>query len=248
MVDCNIVLVISLIFTLSFIVINLNAPNFGINIYASSTNSQEWQNSFKLEDCDLASNGANSYFILEPGYQLILEGQEDGADIQLKITVLDETKIVNGTEARVVEERETEGGELTEVSKNWFVVCKPSNDIFYLGEEVDIYENGKVVDHEGAWEAGVKDAKLGLIMSGKPEVGMKYYQEIAPGVAEDRAEVVGLDNVLDTPAGKFDKVLETEETNALKPDEKESKFYAPGIGLIQEETLRLVKYGNATLD
>lgn len=248
MVDCNTVLVISLIFTLSFIVINLNALNFGINIYASSTNSQEWQNSFKLEDCDLASNGANSYFILEPGYQLILEGQEDGADIQLKITVLDETKIVNGTEARVVEERETEGGELTEVSKNWFVVCKPSNDIFYLGEEVDIYENGKVVDHEGAWEAGVKDAKLGLIMSGKPEVGMKYYQEIAPGVAEDRAEVVGLDNVLDTPAGKFDKVLETEETNALKPDEKESKFYAPGIGLIQEETLRLVKYGNATLN
>lgn len=248
MVNCNIVLVISLICTLSFIVINLNALNFGINIYASSTNSQEWQNSFKLEDCDLASNGANSYFILEPGYQLILEGQEDGADIQLKITVLDETKIVNGTEARVVEERETEGGELTEVSKNWFVVCKPSNDIFYLGEEVDIYENGKVVDHEGAWEAGVKDAKLGLIMSGKPEVGMKYYQEIAPGVAEDRAEVVGLDNVLDTPAGKFDKVLETEETNALKPDEKESKFYAPGIGLIQEETLKLVKYGNATLN
>ena len=248
MVDCNTVLVISLIFTLSFIVINLNALNFGINIYASSTNSQEWQNSFKLEDCDLASNGANSYFILEPGYQLILEGQEDGADIQLKITVLDETKIVNGTEARVVEERETEDGELTEVSKNWFVVCKPSNDIFYLGEEVDIYENGKVVDHEGAWEAGVKDAKLGLIMSGKPEVGMKYYQEIAPGVAEDRAEVVGLDNVLDTPAGKFDKVLETEETNALKPDEKESKFYAPGIGLIQEETLKLVKYGNATLN
>lgn len=248
MVDCNTVLVISLIFTLSFIVINLNALNFGINIYASSTNSQEWQNSFKLEDCDLASNGANSYFILEPGYQLILEGQEDGADIQLKITVLDETKIVNGTEARVVEERETEGGELTEVSKNWFVVCKPSNDIFYLGEEVEIYENGKVVDHEGAWEAGVKDAKLGLIMSGKPEVGMKYYQEIAPGVAEDRAEVVGLDNVLDTPAGKFDKVLETEETNALKPDEKESKFYAPGIGLIQEETLKLVKYGNATLN
>lgn len=248
MVNCNIVLVISLICTLSFIVINLNALNFGINIYASTTNGQEWQDSFKLEDCDLASNGANSYFILEPGYQLILEGQEDGADIQLKITVLDETKIVNGTEARVVEERETEGGELTEVSKNWFVVCKPSNDIFYLGEEVDIYEDGKVVDHEGAWEAGVKDAKLGLIMSGKPETGMKYYQEIAPGVAEDRAEVVGLDKALDTPAGKFEKVLETEETNALKPDEKESKFYAPGIGLIQEETLKLVKYGNATLN
>ena len=102
------------------------------------------------------------------------------------------------------------------------------------------------MDHEGDWEAGLKDAKLGLIMPGKPEMGMKYYQEIAPGVAEDRAEIVGLDKILDTPAGRFDKVLETEETNALKPDEKESKFYAPGIGLIQEETLKLVKYGNSS--
>jgi len=236
----------ALIFTLLFIVINGNGMNFGINTYASPANNQEWQNAFDLEDCDLASNGANSYFILEPGYQLILEGQEDGAEIQLKITVLNETKVVNGTEAGIVEEIETEDGAIVEISRNWFVVCKPSNDIFYLGEEVDIYEDGKIVDHEGAWESGVNGAKLGLIMPGKAHMGLKYYQEIAPGVAEDRAEIVGLDMVVETPAGKFEKVLETEETNPLKPDEKESKFYAPGIGLIQEETLKLVKYGNVT--
>lgn len=220
--------------------------NFSINTYGSLTNNGGWQDTFNLENCDLSPSGANDYFILEPGYQLILEGQEDGEEIQLKITVLDETKTVNGTEAGIVEEIETEGGEVVEISRNWFVVCKPSNDIFYLGEEVDIYEDGKIVDHEGAWEAGVNDARHGLIMSGTPEIGMKYYQEIAPGVAEDRAEIVALDKTLDTPVGKFEKVLETEETNALKPDEKESKFYAPGIGLIQEESLMLVKHGNVT--
>lgn len=235
-----------LIFTLLFMVINTIDINFGINIYASPANNQEWQKAFDLEGCDLASNGANSYFILEPGYQLILEGQEEGALIQLKISVLNETKIVNGMEARLVEEVETEDGEIVEISRNWFVVCKPSNDIFYLGEEVDIYEDGKVVDHEGAWEAGVDDAKLGMIMPGKAVLGLKYYQEVAPGVAEDRAEITGLDRVVETPAGKFEKVLETQETNALKPNEKESKFYAPGIGLVQEETLKLVKYRNIT--
>ena len=239
-------IVTALILTLSFIVINVNDTNFSINTYGSLTNNGGWQDTFNLENCDLSPSGANDYFILEPGYQLILEGQEDGEEIQLKITVLDETKTVNGTEAGIVEEIETEGGEVVEISKNWFVVCKPSNDIFYLGEEVDIYEDGKIVDHEGAWEAGVNDARHGLIMSGTPEIGMKYYQEIAPGVAEDRAEIVALDKTLDTPVGKFEKVLETEETNALKPDEKESKFYAPGIGLIQEESLMLVKHGNVT--
>lgn len=239
-------IVTALILTLSFIVINVNGVNFSINTYGSLTNNGGWQDTFNLENCDLSPSGANDYFILEPGYQLILEGQEDGEEIQLKITVLDETKTVNGTEAGIVEEIETEGGEVVEISRNWFVVCKPSNDIFYLGEEVDIYEDGKIVDHEGAWEAGVNDGRHGLIMSGTPEIGMKYYQEIAPGVAEDRAEIVALDKTLDTPVGKFEKVLEIEETNALKPDEKESKFYAPGIGLIQEESLMLVKHGNVT--
>ena len=231
---------------LLLIVINVYIIFPAGNIHASPSSNQEWKNSFNLEDCNLTPNGSNSYFILEPGYQLVLEGQEDGAQIQLKISVLNETKIVNGTEARVVEEEETEDGEIVEISKNWFVVCKPANDIFYLGEEVDIYEDGKIVNHEGAWEAGVNGARLGMIMPGKAELGLKYYQEFSPKVAEDRAEIVGLDKAIDTPAGKFQNVLETQETNALNPDEKESKFYAPGVGLIQEETLKLVRHGNTT--
>src|ERR671910_1532479 len=70
-----------------------------------------------LENCNFASTGKNSYFILEPGYQVILEGEEeDGEKIQLTMSVLDETKIVDGVETRVVEERESEGGNLVEVS------------------------------------------------------------------------------------------------------------------------------------
>ena len=49
-------------------------------------------------------------------------------------------------------------------------------------------------------------------------------------------------DVLDTPAGKFQHVLKTKETTLLEPDAKKDKFYAPGIGLIQDETLKLVKY------
>lgn len=239
-------LLMAITFMLLLVLINVNVTTISINAYGSSTSNQEWLDSFNLDDCDLSSSGANNYLILEPGHQLILEGQEDGEQLQLTITVLNETKIVNGTEAGIVEERESEDGELVEVSRNWFVVCRPTNDIFYLGEDVDVYEDGEVVNHEGAWEAGVNDARLGLIMPGKAELGLKYYQEVAPGVAEDRAEIIGLDKVLETPAGKFEQVLETEETNALEPDEKESKFYAPGIGLIQEETLKLIKYGNVT--
>jgi hypothetical protein len=195
-----------------------------------------------LENCNFTSTGKNDYFILEPGYQIILEGEEDGEKLQLIMTVLNETKIVNGVENRVVEERETEGGNLVEVSRNYFAICSPANNAIYFGEDVDMYEDGKIVSHEGAWLTGQNGAKAGMIMPGKIEVGLKYYQEISPGVAEDRAEIVSVNDTLDTSAGTFSKVLKTEETNPLKPGEKEFKFYAPGIGLIQDEALKLVKH------
>jgi hypothetical protein len=164
-----------------------------------------------------------------------LEGEEeDGEKLQVIMTVLDETKVVDGVETRVVEEKESEEGNLVEVSRNYFAICKPSNNAIYFGEDVDIYEDGKIVSHEGAWLAGQNGAKAGMIMPGRVEVGLKYYQEIAPGVAEDRAEIVSVNEVLATSVGNFEQVLKTEETNPLKPDEKEYKFYVPRIGLIQE--------------
>ena len=207
-----------------------------------TSQTTEFQDTFNLENCDFDSRGSNTYFILEPGHQSVLEGQEDGEVIDLVITVLNETKVVDGTETRIVEERESENGELVEISRNYFAVCEPANDVFYFGEDVDDYEDGEIVSHEGAWLAGANGSKAGMIMPGKVEVGLKYYQEIAQGVAEDRAEIIAVNDTLDTPAGNFQNVLKTEETNPLEPDEKEFKFYAPGIGLIQEEAIKLVNY------
>ena len=211
--------------------------------FLTNQTSEGWMTSFDLENCDFTSTGKNDYFILEPGYQVVLEG--DGEKLHLVMTVLNETKIVDGVETRVVEERETEGGNLVEVSRNYFAMCMPTNNAIYFGEDVDMYEDGEIVSHEGAWLAGQNGAKAGMIMPGKIEVGLKYYQEIAPGIAEDRAEIVSVNDTLDTPAGTFSNVLRTEETNPLEPGEREFKFYAPRMGLIQEEALKLVEYTQA---
>jgi hypothetical protein len=208
----------------------------------ATNQTTEFQDTFNLENCDFDSRGSNTYFILEPGHQSVLEAQEDDEMIDLVITVLNETKVVNGTETRVVEERESEDGELVEISRNYFAVCKPTNDVFYFGEDVDIYEDGEIASHEGAWLAGENDARAGLFIPGKVQVGMKYYQEFAPGIAEDKAEIISVNDVLAVPAGNFTKVLKIEETNPLEPDEREDNFYAPGVGVIQDETEKLVEY------
>lgn len=219
----------------------LSAAAFlGTNAYGAS--HDEWVDTFNLEECDLSATGANDYFILRPGHQLVLEGEEDGAAIELIITVLDETKTVDGVETRVVEERESEDGEIIEISRNYFAVCTQTGDVFYFGEDVDNYEDGVLINHDGAWLAGVDGARAGLFVPAEPEVGFKHYQEIAPGVAEDRAEVISLDETLETPAGTFENVLKTEETTPLEPDAREFKLYAPGIGLIQDADLLLTRY------
>src|SRR5262249_7417449 len=148
---------------------------------------------------ELSATGNNPYFILEPGYQLILEGGRE----RLTITVLEETKKVAGVETRVVEEQETKDGKLTEVSRNYFAVSTRTNDVFYFGEEVDMYKNDTLVNHEGGWLAGLQDARFGLMMPGQPLSKARHYQEFAPQIAMDRAEIVSTNETVQTPAGEF---------------------------------------------
>ena len=122
---------------------------------------------FAVDKANFVNVGKNSYFILEPGYQLVLKDEK----ATLTITVLNDTKIVDGVETRVVEEREEANDRLTEVSKNYVAIDKTTNSVYYFGEDVDNYKGGKVVNHRGSWLAGLNGAKFGLMMPGKPEVG-----------------------------------------------------------------------------
>ena len=205
------------------------------------TGKKEYTDSFNLEDCTFSSAGANRYFILEPGYQLVLEDQKE--DVDLTITVLDQTKIIDGIETRIVEEKETKSDELVEISNNYFAICTENNSVFYFGEYVDIYENGQVTSHGGSWIHGKDGARAGLMMPGLALLGSKYFQEVAPAVALDRSLIVSLDEKVKTPAGVFGDSLKTKETTPLEPSAKDFKWYAPNIGLIKSNTLKLVEYG-----
>ena len=213
-----------------------------VNSRAGKQDNVAWTADFSQDRFELVSTGRNAYFILEPGYTLVLsEGKE-----QLTITVLEQTKIVDQVETRVVEERETNDGRLVEVSRNFFAISRRTNNVYYFGEEVDMYKAGRITSHEGAWLAGVGGAKFGLMMPGLARLRAKYFQEVAPRVAMDRAEIVSLTEALKVPAGVFKDCLKVEETTPLERGTKEYKYYAPGIGLIQDGTMKLVRYSKTT--
>jgi hypothetical protein len=216
----------------------------GLAIPAQAQSKAGWVDTFTVDKKDFVSAGSNTYFRLEPGYRLKLEGREGLSRVSLVITVLDETRIVDGVETRIVEERESKGGKLVEVSRNFFAFNTADRGVYYFGEEVDIYKNGKVIGHEGEWESGKNGARFGLMIPGRPAVKARFYQEIAPRVAMDRAEVVSVEETLKTPAGEFKNCLKFVETTPLEPFARESKVYAPAVGLIKDASLRLVEYGH----
>jgi hypothetical protein len=182
--------------------------------------------------------GRNQYFILEPGFLIVLEGKGK----RKTITVLGDTKLVAGITTRVVEEREEKDGKVAEISRNYYAICLNTDDVFYFGEDVDVYSDGKVVSRAGSWLAGEDKAKASLFLPGQPAHGMKYLMEESPGKVMDRAEILCLSETAATPAGIFTGCLKIRESSDLNLEE-EIQIYASGIGLIHEDDLSLVQYG-----
>jgi hypothetical protein len=201
---------------------------------------KDWQSVFPVDKRTLGVKGSNPYFILTPGFQ---HSYKDGNDTDT-LTVLNETKVIDGVETRVVENREMKNGQPIEVTRDYYATDSATNDVYYFGEDVDTYRNGKVVGHEGAWLSGVKGAKFGLMMPGKPRASQRFYQEQAPGVGMDRAEIVSGSERISTPAGTFEKCIHTLETSDLEKNMADHKWYAAGVGPVKDGKMLLVRYGN----
>lgn len=168
----------------------------------------------------------------------------DGLE-EITVTVLPAPRVVAGVTATVVRDRVTLDGEVIELTYDWYAQDDDGN-VWYLGEATRAYEPGEPPNAEGSWEAGIDNAHAGIAMPAHPEVGDRYQQELRPSVAEDRGEIVALDESGKVPWGSFAQAVRTKDTTPLEPDLVEFKYYAPGVGLVLEEEdedrLELISY------
>jgi hypothetical protein len=185
-----------------------------------------------LDAADFVDRIEHSHWPMEPGSKWVY--REDGQRIE--VTVARRTKEILGIRATVVHDVVTEDGELVEDTYDWYAQDKDGN-LWYLGEATKEYENGKVKTTEGSWEAGIDGAEAGILLPGEPEVGMTYRQEYYKGEAEDRGEILSLDEKVKVPFGSFDGVLMTKDTTPLEPDVLEHKFYAKAVGPVLAVTI-----------
>jgi len=179
----------------------------------------------------------NPYFPLSPGTTYLYAGQEDGEPETDRVTVTHQKKSILGISATVVDDLVVMGGTPSEATTDWYAQDRKGN-VWYLGEAVFDYVHGHWVPAEDSWQAGVAGARPGIIMEAHPKTGDTYAQEHFPGHAMDVARVADTHATVSVPYGTFHHALKSWECTPLEPGVLDLKFYARGVGEIQEATLR----------
>ena len=216
------------------------ASAVGIVTVAAGSASAGTKYAPRIDPSEFTTTIDNPYLPLVPGSRWVYESRTPDGLEQIVVEVTDETRAVMGVTTVVVRDTVTLDGVTIEDTFDWFAQDLDGN-VWYFGEDTREFENGVAVNADGAWEGGIDGAQPGVAMKAHPRVGDRYRQEYDRGNAEDRATVLALDAAVRVPFGAFDSVLKTKDFTPLEPGHVEHKFYAPGIGLVQEE---LVKGGS----
>jgi hypothetical protein len=178
----------------------------------------------------------NSYLPLGSLKQDVLEGKEGVKKVRAERTTKPDIrkafKIGGQTvEALVVEDRVFENGQLAEVALDYFAQADDGT-VYYLGEDVDEYRNGKIISHESAWLVGVHTQKPSVLMPAHPKLGDRFRSEDVPKITTEDDEVISVSTVVKVPAGSFQNCLKVKET--LSDGKIEYKYYAAGVGVVKE--------------
>ena len=201
-----------------------------------------------IDPANFVTGVDNQYMPLVPGQTFhylntITEGTTT-TEQDIALTTMLDTKVILGVTCVVVHDLVTMHGTNTilEDTYDWYAQDKDGT-VWYFGEDTKSYDNGVgPANTEGSWEAGVNNAKPGIVMHGHPEdhINVVYRQEYLPGVAEDKAEVLSVLESATVPyrTEPFTNCVMTKDYSDIEPDVVEHKYFAPGIGQVRTVTVQ----------
>lgn len=182
-----------------------------------------------INPADFSPNITNRYVTLTPGMKLTYESVGEGGAVEVvEITVSTETRTIMGLETRVITDKATVNGVLVEDTRDYLAQDREGN-VWYFGEEVDNYKDGRVDNHKGSWIGGVDGAQPGIWMKANPKVGDKYRQEYYRGQAEDVAEILSISETVTVRGKTYTNCVKTLDTSLIEAALKEEKYYCPEV-------------------
>ena len=162
--------------------------------------------------------------------QVIMGGQIDDRPFRTEVTLLPAKKPIlfegANIDAAIVQYVAYLDGRIHEVALDWYAQADDGS-VWYFGEDVFNYEDGKVADTKGSWIAS-DQTPAALIMPATPTVGNVYRPENAPEVVFEEVRVEKVDQTVRGPSGEISGAIEVMELHM--DGTREGKVFAPGYG------------------
>jgi hypothetical protein len=178
----------------------------------------------------------NRYFPFASVPHSVLVGREkvDGKRVEIReeATVGNQAINISGALTTAVEVLSYTDGKLDERTKDYFAQGK-DGWVYYFGEDVDEFEGGKT-KHTGSWKVGWNEEQpQRFVPPAAVKLGQRFSQESVAGVAVEEVEIVGVNEAVKAPAGRFDRCIQWHERDPLAKQTAE-KWHCADVGFVKE--------------
>ena len=192
----------------------------------------------RIDRATFGPHVTNPWFPLTPGVTMVYAGVKDGKAAIDVVTPSRRTRMIDGVRTRIVEDRLLLGGRLAERTSDYYAQDACGN-VWYFGEDTaELDRHGRVIDTSGSFHAGVDGAQPGVFMQAHPQLGRTFRQEWFRGEAEDTFTVIDKSTPVTVPYRSFRHALRTAERTRLEPGVLDNKYYARGIGEVEEVSVK----------
>ncbi len=151
---------------------------------------------------------------------------------QVITTITDVSRVVDGVHTIVALDQDTDSGQLTQQSLDYFAVDKSGN-VWLLGSYTEDFEGGEFTNAEEAWLGAATGGDPGVLMPGVVEADTPrwFIGAAEEGDLGSLGEPVEVGITVCVAFGCFDNVIAIRE-GEYKAIDNEVKYYAPGVGVI----------------
>jgi hypothetical protein len=191
-----------------------------------------------LSPSDFVARVDNPWFPLQPGSEYRYTGVKGHMTTVDVMKVTDRTKRILGVRTTVVHDVVEVNGRPEEETNDFYAQDRHGN-VWYFGEATKtLSSHGNTVSTEGSFQAGVKGARAGVLIPGRPTVGQVGRQEFSMGEAEDHFKVLDLSAMVSVPFVSARHALRTQEWTPLESRVLDNKYYVRGIGTVREVAVK----------
>jgi hypothetical protein len=185
-----------------------------------------------IDPTNFVAGVTNPYWTWIPGKTFVYQKVSGTETEVVSVVATTNTKAIMGVTCMVVTDTATIGGVVVEDTLDWYAQDTAGN-VWYFGELSKQYANGQLTDLKGSWEAGVDDAKPGIVMEAHPAVGDIYRQEFSLGIGEDISQILGVNQSVTVAYGAYTDCVKTKDYSPIDGGQGiENKYFSATVGQV----------------